>query len=353
MFCNVRARQQMKLTFEIPPCFGYNYIILILFSYFFNYFLIFLYNIDVSWRRSTEKMEEHIYVYRDLKEKYPHGTPLYPVSLHHTIKPPNSETILYTHWHPECEFLILLDGEALFTIENKHYHLKKNEGLFIPTKCLHSAKHVNYSKCEFFAVVFEHEYLINSSDIFLFNKYINPVIVGGCKYTFHFSCLNSWQKDVYEIIRSLSSYYNQPIEHTALTIKGKLLEAWQIMSNNYFSKLEDVMTQKRKQERIKPVLDYINKHYHYDLTLEELANLLSISRGQFCRIFKEVTGLTPFHYIARLRIMKSCELLQLTNKPITEIAGLVGYNNISYFNRTFKLFMKSSPSAFRKRNRTY
>jgi len=326
--------------------------IVILYCRLFNYFHRFLYDIDVCPRGgSLKQMEEHIYVYRDLKEKHPHGTPLYPVSLHHTVKPPNSEIILYTHWHPECEFLILLDGEAIFTIESRQYHLKKNDGLFIPPKCLHSAKHANYSGCEFFAVVFDHEYLINSNDIYLFNKYINPVIVSGSKYAFHFSGQASWQQDVYECIRSLCAYYDQPMERTALSIKGKLLEAWQVMSNHHFSAMDDDMAHKRKQERLKPVLDYINEHYRYDMTLEELANLLSISRGHFCRVFKEVTGLTPFHYIARLRIMKSCELLQLTDDPITEIADHVGYNNISYFNRTFKMFMKSSPSAFRKRNR--
>ncbi|WP_110929931.1 AraC family transcriptional regulator [Paenibacillus bouchesdurhonensis] len=297
-------------------------------------------------------MEEQIYVYRDWKEKHNHGTPLLPVSLHHTSVPSNKETILYTHWHPECEFLIVLEGKAVFTIEDKKYHLKKSDGLFIPPKCLHSATHLDYSECKFFAVVFDHEFLISSNNTFLFNKYINPIIVSGSAYSLHFSCENSWQKDVHDLIKAIGFHFDHTMETTALSIKGKLLECWQIMYNHHFVSINNNSAQKKKQERLKSVFDYINEHYRFDISLADLSKLLSISEGQFCKIFKDVTGHTPFHYITRLRILKSCELLLSTDKKITEIADLTGFNNISYFNRTFKEFMNCSPNSYRKRSKS-
>ena len=54
----------------------------------------------------------------------------------------------------------------------------------------------------------------------------------------------------------------------------------------------------------------------------------------------------PVH-LNRLRIVKSCEMLLRTDKKITEIASLCGFNNISYFNRTFYKIMGISPSGYR------
>ena len=93
---------------------------------------------------------------------------------------------------------------------------------------------------------------------------------------------------------------------------------------------------------------FFSENYHQNITLEELAEYAHLSEGQFCRSFKELTGMTPFRYLIRYRILQSCNQLLLTDKKVTEIALSCGFNNISYYNRAFFKIMRMTPTEYRK-----
>ena len=101
-------------------------------------------------------------------------------------------------------------------------------------------------------------------------------------------------------------------------------------------------------EELQKSLDYIKTHFSDSLTLPELAQKSGLSESYFSHSFRNLTGFSPIAYVNRLRIIKSCEYLTKTNKKITEIASLCGYNNISYFNRIFYKMMERTPSEYRK-----
>ena len=67
----------------------------------------------------------------------------------------------------------------------------------------------------------------------------------------------------------------------------------------------------------------------------------------FCRFFKSVIGKTPIDYINNYRIEKSVELLVTTNDKILNICYSVGFDNFSYFIKTFKKIKNCTPSEYR------
>ena len=75
----------------------------------------------------------------------------------------------------------------------------------------------------------------------------------------------------------------------------------------------------------------MKENYAFEVSLADLANLIPMSEGQFCRVFKQQMKVSPMQYLLRYRILQSCRLLQDTEKKIGEIANLTGFNNISYF----------------------
>jgi AraC-like DNA-binding protein len=80
----------------------------------------------------------------------------------------------------------------------------------------------------------------------------------------------------------------------------------------------------------------------------ELANIAGMNPAAFSRSFSRHTGLTPIRYLARLRIDLACSLLMSdSDRPITEIAFDVGFNNLSNFNRQFLALKGMPPSQFR------
>lgn len=88
--------------------------------------------------------------------------------------------------------------------------------------------------------------------------------------------------------------------------------------------------------RLEKSILYIHEHYEEDIPIELLARIACMSRSYYIRCFRENTGATPLDYINDYRIKKAQELLISTDKPISVISSLVGFNDPSYFTRQFK-----------------
>ena len=100
-------------------------------------------------------------------------------------------------------------------------------------------------------------------------------------------------------------------------------------------------------ERLYPVIAYLNKHFFEKLDLAVCAKMLHLSIGRFSHIFKECIGVSPYAYIINLRMKMAAELLALSNLPISEVAYKAGFDNPLYFSRMFKKQYGVSPSDFR------
>ena len=94
---------------------------------------------------------------------------------------------------------------------------------------------------------------------------------------------------------------------------------------------------------------FINENYNKDITVQDIAEKVGVSRYHLSRIFKENTGLTLIEYLNRLRFSKAEILLKNSEMNIKDVAKAVGFNNITYFNRKFKQLFGIPPSEFNKR----
>ncbi|CAM3804761.1 response regulator transcription factor [Cohnella lubricantis] len=97
------------------------------------------------------------------------------------------------------------------------------------------------------------------------------------------------------------------------------------------------------------MIRYIHEHYAEDLTLEEFAKQLYISKNYLNQLFKKVTGETLTNYIIRVRIEKAKSLLFEGNHLIYEVAEMVGYQNVPYFTTLFKKYCGVTPSELTRR----
>ncbi|WP_245728272.1 helix-turn-helix domain-containing protein [Rheinheimera pacifica] len=85
-----------------------------------------------------------------------------------------------------------------------------------------------------------------------------------------------------------------------------------------------------------------------DISLDELAAEAQLSPYHFARMFKQSVGVPPRVYFTQLRMEKACELLALTNLPITEIAFKVGYSSSQVLARVFFKYQHMSLSDYRR-----
>ena len=90
-------------------------------------------------------------------------------------------------------------------------------------------------------------------------------------------------------------------------------------------------------ERISMVMNYIMKNYQKQINLDKIAEMVKLSKSSFCRYFKQRTRKTFTQFLNEIRIGHACKLLVAGNMTVSEICYDTGYNNISHFNRQFKL----------------
>jgi AraC-like DNA-binding protein len=102
--------------------------------------------------------------------------------------------------------------------------------------------------------------------------------------------------------------------------------------------------------RLEKVYEYsINNFNDSSICLENIAESINMNKAAFCRYFKKITHKTYFQFLNEIRIGHACKLLiEEENKNITDVAFLSGFNNMSNFNRQFKLIKGKSPSSYLK-----
>ncbi len=88
--------------------------------------------------------------------------------------------------------------------------------------------------------------------------------------------------------------------------------------------------------RIQKALKYIHNNYSTDISLDRIANAVSLSKYHFSRLFKEATGFSYLSYLNRVRIEQAKKLLNDDALSITDAGHCVGYANLTHFERIFK-----------------
>ena len=247
------------------------------------------------------------------------------------------------HWHSEVEIIRILKGTLNIRLNNNIYEAKEHDVLFVNPETLHSAMpegciyecldfHMDFlsSGCEgcryFFDGILSGEYIIN--------EYI--------PYNNEESFLNT-VNGVFEAMKNKSSGYK-------FRVIGNLYNLFSYIIDNHMyehSNTVGAMTDKNIP-RLKNVISYIHKNYENPIHLNEMAEAAQMSPKYFCYFFKEMTAKTPVEYLNAYRIEKAAKKLLNTDESVTDIAYSSGFNDLSYFIKTFKQQKGVTPAKFRK-----
>lgn len=111
-------------------------------------------------------------------------------------------------------------------------------------------------------------------------------------------------------------------------------------------------TQVQDNDRINLVFNHVKDNFQNPITLEEMASLVSMTVPSFCRYFKKITNKTFTRFVNEYRVVHASKLLAEKPIGIAEICFESGFNNFSYFNKTFKELTGKSASEYRKQYRS-
>ena len=100
-------------------------------------------------------------------------------------------------------------------------------------------------------------------------------------------------------------------------------------------------------DKMKIILKYIENHYMDKITIAEIASEVQFSESHFMRYFKETMGTTFTDYLKDYRLTMAARLLTTSDSTVLAIAEETGFENLSYFNRSFKKKYALTPRQFR------
>ncbi len=126
--------------------------------------------------------------------------------------------------------------------------------------------------------------------------------------------------------------------------------AWSHMALSDFIERAYALHHAGKTDRLQPALDFMQRSFHEDIKLCDVASAAHVSISRLSHLFREHLGATVIGHLNSLRINRAKYLLLATDQTCTQICYSVGFRNLSYFNRVFKQQVAMTPSQFRLRN---
>lgn len=101
-------------------------------------------------------------------------------------------------------------------------------------------------------------------------------------------------------------------------------------------------------KKLASIFNYVFENYHHEVDIRTAASLACMSEAAFCRYFKRNTHKTFSQFVNEIRISHATRLLMGKENNITDICYACGFDNVSYFNRQFKINQGITPREYRK-----
>lgn len=255
------------------------------------------------------------------------------------------------HFHNEYEVYFLVRGERRFFFNNRSYLAHPGNLILVNENVIHMTQSpsdkVNDDGYE--RIIF----YISKDKMQEFDK-LFPQLELLSFFREHYGIfrLNEEQQNKF-----LSLYYflksevdtSEPCTNTIINLKILLYLA-NFIRDNKSHPISVSSNNTPKYKMVYSIAHYISAHYAENLSLENVAAQFSLSKYYLCRSFKEVTGFGMNEYIHIQRIQRATQLLAETDLCITDIAGQLGYDSLTHFEKLFKNYMKISPLKYRKTN---
>lgn len=254
------------------------------------------------------------------------------------------------HWHEELEVGIVRDGIITVTTPDGQCKLTKGECFFINSSILHMMQSQNAEGCSTDSLVFHANLIGGNMDSVFWRKYVRPITADS-----GITMLPLNKADHNEAINLIQSAWLECLHSDygfEVNVRYLLTRLFVLINQNHPE--ISAANQKRtvqQSERIKTMLTYIKDNFSENVTVQSIADSVSISESECLRCFRNVLGISPIAYLKKYRLQHAAELLDATQWKISYIGQKCGFSEMSYFSKSFKEIYKRTPSEYRIRDR--
>lgn len=273
------------------------------------------------------------------------GTEAFPVASYHDDL---SKYDIAWHWHEEMEAVVLTHGSVVFAAGNRKYTLQAGEGFFINSSALHGAWSMDTIGCKFRSLVFHPRLVGGDENSVFYQNYVRPLMENSGIEGVVLSPRISWQADAIAAIESAWEACAQEPLGYEFQVRTNLSQLLCLLQSSLPDGAVPDKKQMRAAQRIKTMLRFIHENFNQELNTGSIATSTGVSESECLRCFHNIIGTTPIQYLRQYRIQRAAQMLTQTQDSVSDIAQRCGFQDVSYFTKTFRELRGCAPSEYRK-----
>lgn len=232
-----------------------------------------------------------------------------------------------SNWHENIEIIYCIEGSGQIICNAVDYHVEKGDIFVINSGALHGF----YSRegFKYHCLIIDFDFL-KSADINIDQIEFEGII-----------CSETARLLYEQVVKEIHSRQPYQIAGIRISVLNLLL----YLARNHGT---EVSLQRRNplpaDKNIKMAIAYLKSNYAQKLNLDEIAAIVGLSKYYFIREFKKATGMTVLNFLNIIRCRNANKLLSQKKCTVKEAAEMCGFENASYFTKTFKKIMGYLPS---------
>ena len=260
--------------------------------------------------------------------------PKLPFIFHKDMKLDARHPSSVCNWHENVEIIHIVQGHGIITVDTQPQEVKEGDTVVINANSLHQfeAKEGTF---------YYHCLIVDRS-------FCNANYFDTNRIRFEGQFEDRQISDLFLVLAEEYPQGETHIPYRTLTVRATVL---QIMARicRYHSLPADTPTEDVfLLSCIKQAIGYIRAKSDQTLSLDEVSAFVGLSKFYFAREFHRITKYTFISYVNMIRCEKAKALLSEGNLGVGEIGRACGFDNQSYFSRTFREYTGVLPSTYRK-----
>lgn len=238
-----------------------------------------------------------------------------------------------THnWHENTEILYCTAGDGFVTYNDRKIPFYKGRLVVVNSEMFHSVLTEGYVAyhCINLDRYFCRDSGIPTTQLYFQEQIDDPEICGA----------------FLDILEALKQYQENRKKYLAAAVRARTLDFLSLLCRVCLLE-ENRSPEHQSNQLVRNAMTYIRKHLPESMTLDGIAENVGVNKFYLSREFKRASGRTIFEVIVQLRCAAARELLA-QGSSVSQAARDCGFENLSYFTRTFKKYYQELPSRYRK-----
>lgn len=253
------------------------------------------------------------------------------------------------HTHDYYEMVYIEDGSIYHYFQDKKFKVHKGDYFIINISDRHGYERIEGVDCHLYNFLFYPEFIDSSmKQCKNFSAFIENYLIkfdqSILKYNPTTYIFRDDDGEILKILEKLNSEEEEKTYGYTEIMRCNLIE----ILIKTMRKIVNEETVSVKDSPTQFLIKYIEDNYSSKVSLSELSKELNYSLPYISLKFKEETGFLFTEYLQKYRVEQAVRILANTDKKVSEIAQLVGYEDTKFFVEIFKKYMHITPQKFRK-----